>query len=434
MVYAPQAGELLALADRLHYAAHMLMTDEPLRSLTVHMLVQQMMLWWHGEGGRRTDVRKQRTTEQAVLDIAYYMEEHYREGLTREQLAAQAGVAEAYFSMLFKKQTGVQPSVYLERLRVHRAAELLLQDRGRRGDLADIARQAGFRDSWYMSKRFRGTMGVGPSQFRSQFLPERIVSLQYPYTHHLLALGVKPVAARFSHQSDALPPAARQDITEFPALLSIEGQKQLLSANRTELILTYDPEDIHIRWRGIAPVVYIPWLGMDWRGHLRAIGRLLKREAAASAFIDKLDGQAERAREQVYARLAPHTTISVFKIENRHCFLYGVRDTGCIFYEMLGFQPPYMIKSKLDKEPNLHSIEIEMPQMADCAGDINVIILAPDIDSQIQFLQTNEHWRAFEIAASRRIIYLDYREWLHYDPIHMEAQLNKITGILLDSV
>jgi ABC-type Fe3+-hydroxamate transport system substrate-binding protein len=429
IVFAAQADELAPLAERLYYAMHM-QADNPQQSLVAHMLVQQMMVWWHGEGMRRNASIVQPTTEQSVMSVAHYMEDHYGEPLTREQLARMAGVADAYFSILFKKMIGVQPSVYLERLRAHRAAELLLLGRENRGDLTEVALASGFRDSWYMSKRFKGLMGVGPSLFRTSFVPERIASLQYPYTHHLLALGVMPVAARFGQGMDAPSPDVRKETNGFPALLSIEGQRQLLSDSRPQLILTYDTEDKGARWRGVAPVIYIPWLGTDWRGHLRAIGSLLLREQAAEALIKRLDGIAGEVRRQISGKYAPGTTVSVFKLENNRCYLYGVRDVGCIFYEMLGFEPPAQIKNKLTGEPNLHSMEIPMRQMAECAGDVNVVILSPDSDQHSHLLQTNEHWRSFEVASSHRLIYLDYRDWLHYDPIYIEAQLKKIPDIL----
>lgn len=429
VAYAAQADELATLAERLYFAMHM-RNDDPRQRLTAHMLVQQMMVWWLGEGTRRTDDALQPTTEQSVMNVAHYMEDHYAEAMSREQLAGMAGVADAYFSNLFKKLIGMQPSVYLERLRVHRAMELLLEERGRRRDLAVVARQSGFRDSWYMSKRFRGITGVGPSLFRSQFQPQRIASLQYPYTHHLLALGIIPVAARFSHGTDSVQGEAGEGVTAFPALLSIEGQRQLLAASEPQLILTYDTADKQARWRGVAPVAYIPWLGTDWRGHLRAIARLLRREPEAEACLGRLDGLAGEIRERLRERLPPRTTISVYKLENDRCYLYGVRDVGCIFYELLGFEPPALIKNKLTKEPNLHSVEIPMRHMAENTGDLNIVILSPDSDRHSHFLQTNEHWRAFEVAASHRLLYLDYREWLHYDPVHIEKQLRRICDIL----
>jgi|GEM_PF-6351059 len=425
--YATDANELGTLAERLYTAVHMNM-DSPQYGLNAHVLVQQMVLWWLGEAEEGDG--RQRTTDTAVLAALSDMESRLDEPWTREQLAAKAGIAPAYFSVYCRKLTGLSPSVYLERLRVHRAAELLLQDRHRKGDMADIARRSGFRDAWYMSRRFRNMQGAGPTSYRRDFVPERVATLEYPYTNHLLALGVKPAAARFGGVGEAIRHGDREGIAEIPALLSVEGRKQLLQRHETQLIVTYDSEPIRDNMRSVAPVVHLPWLSMSWREHMTAIGRLLRRETEAAGRIAALDRQAEAVREQAYRFFPPETTVSLFKIENKRCYLYGIRDMGCIFYEFLGYSPhPYM-RRRLEQDTRLHSVEISLRQMADYAGTLNFIVLYPDEGGQGDFLRTNEHWRDFEVKAGRAVAYVDYREWLHYDPLNFALQLEKVVPLL----
>lgn len=454
--YAWQASGLLALAEQLFHVAQMSPESE-CRYLASQKLIQEMMLWWLSGSG--DEPAKPIANDQSIYAVLRYMERHFAEALTREQLAAQAGITDAYFSVRFKKLTGYSPSVYLERLRVHCAAELLLQTRGRKGDLADIARDAGFRDAWYMGKRFRAMLGSGPTQYRSSFIPQRVASLQYPYTNHLLALGIIPSAARFSTErrdsgspatvaamaslsvsvpapaslaaSESLSASAAA-MVELPPLLSIERQQQLLLGNKPELILTYDTDSARERLRSVAPVVYIPWLSMSWREHLLMIARLLRKEQEATACIRRLEEQAAQAREQLHGKLAGVAAVSLFKIENRRCYLYGMRDAGCIFYEFLGFAPPPLMQQRLAQEPNLHSVEITIQQMAEHAGDLNIIIISPGEGEQRDFLRLDEHWRQFELAVGTRMLELDYREWLHYDPINIAVQLQQITAILLN--
>lgn len=425
--HAFHASELGVLAERLFSVVHM-EPESPQRALTAHMLIQQMMLWWLSD--EREEQGGPYTTDHAVQSALRYMETHFTEILTREQLAGKAGLNEAYFSVLCKKMTGMSPSVYLERLRVHRAAELLLQDKGRRGDLAEIARHSGFRDPWYMGKRFRKRLGMGPSAYKSSFVPERVASLKYPYTYHLLALGIRPSAARFSGKNDVIGPDVRESVVELPALLSIEGQKQLLLQNEPQLILTYDSAEIREKFRWVAPVIHIPWLSMSWREHMMMIGRLFHKEAEAALTIDSLDRQAAQVRQRAHAILPSGTRVSVFKIENKRCYLYGVRDTGCIFYEFLGFAPHPYIQQRIAQNPHFHSTEIPMRQMSEYAGELNFVILYPDVSEQSDFLRMNEYWRQFELAAERPVVFLDYREWLHYDPINIAVQLQKSVALL----
>lgn len=330
--------------------------------------------------------------------------------------------------MAFKKQTGLSPSVCLEKLRIHNAAELLLLERKERGNLTEIARRSGFRDAWYMSKRFRKVQGISPTAYRNGFLPKRILSLQHPYASHMLALDVAPAAARFSAAQAAIAPERREGIVNIPSLLSPEGLEQLVESCEPDLILAYDTDAIGQRLRRMAPVLQIPWLSLSWREHLSLIGRLLHKEEEASDYISMLDDKAERIRALVHERMPATTVVSIFKIADKRCYLYGSRDTGCIFYEFLRFPShPYMA-ARLAQDPNLHSVEISLRRMKDYAGDLNVVILC-DLDEQGQA----ESLMQLELASSRPVVYLNQRDWLTYDPLHIQSQLDQIGLILLNN-
>jgi AraC-like DNA-binding protein len=421
---ASNAGELAVLADRL-FTVMSVHPEPPQRSLTGHMLIQRMMLWWHSDGQKER--MQQSTTDQAILAAQQDMEAYYTDTLTREQLAGKAGIANTYFSVRFKLLIGSSPSDYLERLRVHRACELLLQRDEIKPDLTEISRRSGFRDPWYMSKRFRKVQGVSPSAYRSGFIPERAAALEYPYAYHLIALGIIPCAARFcSYNYEVIDPAVREAVPDIPWFASIEGEKRLLAESGAQVILTSSMDHIQNRFRGLAPVIYIPWLSLNWREHLRTISRLFRREAEAVAYIQALERQAEQTKRLAHAAIGPEVTVSIFKIEDKRCYVYGNRDTGCIFYECLGYMPHVDIRQRLLHDPNFHSMEISLQKMAHYASELNFIILTPDAEEQMDWLRMDEHWIRFEASGKHPLVYLDYREWLHYDPINIAAQLQKI--------
>lgn len=422
---ALRAHELKSLAERLYQLATS--GDSQACPLQAHLIVQQMMLWWLG--AREETQERTGSAEHAVKSTLRYMEAHYAEPLTREELASRSGIACTYFSVVCKKMTGLSPSEYIERLRAHRAAELLLQGSGSRNGLSEVARSSGFRDAWYMSKRFRKYYRVSPSTYRTHFVPERVASLEYPYTHHLLALGATPCAGRLCRHGAVLPAEDREAIAELSSLLSIEAQEQLLWKQQPQIIVTQAPERVRERVRWIAPVVHIPWLSLNWRQHMMAFGRLLHRQSAAIAGMESLDRLGAQTRRQAYAMIPQDTRISVFKIENKRCYVYGIRDAGCIFYEFLGYAPHPGIKRRIAQDNNFHSMEIPLSRLSEYAGDLNFVILFPDVTEQSDFLHLNEHWRQFELSSGRPPIYLDYREWLHYDPIHIADQLHKIVPL-----
>ncbi len=85
-------------------------------------------------------------------------------GVTLADTASAAGLSSAYFSRIFKEETGESFSEHLNRLRVERAAALLL---GGDDTLAEIATKVGFEDQSYFTKVFKRVKGVSPGRYRS---------------------------------------------------------------------------------------------------------------------------------------------------------------------------------------------------------------------------------------------------------------------------
>ncbi|MBD2846529.1 hypothetical protein IDH44_15115 [Paenibacillus sp. IB182496] len=75
VVERPVIDELSAMAERLHYAAHML-SDRRERALRVQLVLQEILLWWHASDNR---LPAQQTTEQAEQAVQHAMELRYQE-------------------------------------------------------------------------------------------------------------------------------------------------------------------------------------------------------------------------------------------------------------------------------------------------------------------------------------------------------------------
>ena len=69
----------------------------------------------------------------------------------------------AYFSTLFKKETGKNFLEYVTELRIQNAKNYLIQTNY---DIAEVASAVGYNDLKYFSKLFKKTTGLNPSEFR----------------------------------------------------------------------------------------------------------------------------------------------------------------------------------------------------------------------------------------------------------------------------
>lgn len=111
----------------------------------------------------------ERFTQQSAgqrLEMQTYLEEHYNDPmLSIGSVADHFGFSESYFSVLFKELLGEPYSLYLEKLRLQKAGELL---RTTSSSIEDIAVQVGYNNSTTFRRAFKRVRGVSPIQFRTQ--------------------------------------------------------------------------------------------------------------------------------------------------------------------------------------------------------------------------------------------------------------------------
>lgn len=94
-----------------------------------------------------------------------YIREHYQENdLSAESLCRYLNVSPAYFSTIFKKETGMSFVGYLTRVRLERAVELL---RTTEDKTYIIAAQVGYTEPNYFSYVFKKQYGISPSRYRA---------------------------------------------------------------------------------------------------------------------------------------------------------------------------------------------------------------------------------------------------------------------------
>jgi YesN/AraC family two-component response regulator len=113
--------------------------------------------------GTAPDPPDLRCGNEEINRIISYINSHYRENISLERAARLAYMNPSYFSVYFKKNTGVNFKEYLTRVRLKRAAEILAQRDLKTYELAELA---GFTDPRYFSELFKKRYGKTPSRYR----------------------------------------------------------------------------------------------------------------------------------------------------------------------------------------------------------------------------------------------------------------------------
>jgi AraC-like DNA-binding protein/ligand-binding sensor protein len=112
----------------------------------------------------------------ALRKAERFIWENYTRKISLQEIADASGLSAPYFSSVFKEEMGENLSNYLNRLRVEKAAALLIESDL---NLIDIAGVCGFEDQSWFSKIFKVYAGISPGKFREKgeghiiFSPDR---------------------------------------------------------------------------------------------------------------------------------------------------------------------------------------------------------------------------------------------------------------------
>ncbi|MCM3749263.1 AraC family transcriptional regulator [Paenibacillus pasadenensis] len=120
----------------------------------VHELLSQMSK--QGVQGKKVDLVSQATR---------YLQEHYTDRVTLDELAELLGCSVSYLSRKFKQTVGKSPIDYMIALRIEKAKVLLL---GTDATLQEIAESVGFSDDSYLNRMFKKQTGLSLGQFKAK--------------------------------------------------------------------------------------------------------------------------------------------------------------------------------------------------------------------------------------------------------------------------
>lgn len=102
---------------------------------------------------------------KVIEEVRFLMRKNAEQEFDLEELARQHNVGYSYFRKMFKKYTGVSPRQYHLQLRIIRAKELLISSDK---SIKEISLELGFQTIHYFSLIFKKKVGVNPSEFRKR--------------------------------------------------------------------------------------------------------------------------------------------------------------------------------------------------------------------------------------------------------------------------
>ena len=111
------------------------------------------------------DIRKEKSGYQKGLhSIAEFLNKNYQNNISVAVMAQICGLSPNYFSKCFEKLLGDRPQVYLTKLRISKAKQLLEESDD---TIESIAAQCGFRKPNSLTSAFKTATGTTPTEYRA---------------------------------------------------------------------------------------------------------------------------------------------------------------------------------------------------------------------------------------------------------------------------
>jgi AraC-like DNA-binding protein len=128
-----------------------------------------VLIWDASEKMYREHDPSDLRTEKRVKQMIRFVEAHFAEDITINQIAESAGVSVSECLRCFHRKLHITPIQFVKKHRIARAAEMLFETES---TVAGVAAACGFSDMSYFFRAFRRAYGCTPAEYRAKVCGE----------------------------------------------------------------------------------------------------------------------------------------------------------------------------------------------------------------------------------------------------------------------
>jgi AraC-like DNA-binding protein len=111
-----------------------------------------------------------------IVQAKLFIDNHYSEPIDLNILSSEAIFSKFHFLRLFKESYGVTPYVYLKKIRIEKAKELLSQDL----QVEEVCFHIGFDSVTSFTTLFKRQVGITPAAFREDRIARQRLMMSTP--------------------------------------------------------------------------------------------------------------------------------------------------------------------------------------------------------------------------------------------------------------
>lgn len=169
-----QFPEYLSVCRQMEALLRLYITDKPAWQMESEGIILQVLAQLIRHFSRKSAPDEiglssaDRISFNRIRDVITYVEEHFREPISLQDIAGHLGLGREYFCRFFKKNMGMSFLRYLNEVRISHVYRDLEQTDA---PIAEIAEKNGFHNQKLFNRTFREVYGCTPSAVRRKLKP-----------------------------------------------------------------------------------------------------------------------------------------------------------------------------------------------------------------------------------------------------------------------
>jgi iron complex transport system substrate-binding protein len=247
--------------------------------------------------------------------------------------------------------------------------------------------------------------------------PKRVVSLS-SFAGNVMALDVNLVGVDSWSKANPRFQEGLKDVVE----VSDENIEKIIELEPDLIIGLSNIKNIE-KLKDIAPTVTYTYNKVDYLTQHVEIGKLLNKEKEAREWVDNFKERADKAGQDVKAKIGENATVSVMEKFDKELYVFGDnwgRGTEILYQEMK-LKMPDKVKEMTLKD-GYYALSTEV--LPEYAGDYIIFSKNRDVDNSFQ---ETEVYKNIPAVKNGRVFEADTKEFFLNDPISLDYQLEFFT-------
>jgi len=356
--------------------------------------------------------------------VRQYIEENFTRQLTLTQLANLTELSPSYFSAAFKQTYVHSPMELITQLRIQKAKQLLQKEEL---GLKYIAEAVGYNDEFYFSKVFKKITGVSPTLYSGQH-KSNIGVLTGSIMGYLHPAGIIPFAAPLNAKWTPYYYNLWSHQIKHTVLLNRE--KNVCSPNELlhlQIDTLISPKDVPSEWVDqMENHFQMYWIDEQENCLLvlRELAIHLNKQEKVNEWITAYQTRLEEVRLSLGWRES-RPKVLVIRIYQQHIFAYCNRGIEHLLFQDLG------AVSSL-AQSGIYNVELTVEELGKLEIDTIFTIICPDDTSRAtwHYLQRDVRFKELSAAKQQQIFVIHSDPWFEYSPIALKRMLEDVAVMI----